>query len=468
MSENADTTLAVYVDVTDTVATHWRAGIQRVVLQLLDQLRRDERLDVRPVVWLQSARSFRSLTADEQVSLDPLASVRPPTPDPGARPGGLTRLVGVVRPWLGRARRSVKTLLVATKAEPFLRRGFNAAMRVSRDRHLVPLAVTLPTGSVLFEMDTVWNNLWVDRAELYERLQTGGVRVAVLVHDLLPQEHPEWFEDSLVRVSDATIRAQVGAADLLLVTSHDGAERVTSWASGQGLDLVEPAVVTLGSDGAAQTAGRASAGGSRPPGGPSAQLPPELDGVRYVLSVGTIEPRKNHATLLEAFDSIWTDDPDAHLVLVGRPGWHSEDLIARIVEHPRAGGRLRWYRGVDDAQLDALYRSARVVAVASLAEGYGLPVVEALLHATPVVASDCGALVEAGAGLADHVAAEDVAAWAEALGLLLADDEASAQRRRAIADYRPPVWADTGRRVAGLLIERFAAVPAEDGSGHTP
>ncbi len=465
MPETSDTTLAVYVDVTDTVATHWRAGIQRVVLQLLDQLRRDERLDVRPVVWLESARSFRSLTADEQVSLDPLASVRPPAPDPGARPGGLTRLVTVVRPWLGRVRRAVRTLLVATRVEPLLRRAYNAAMRVSLDRHLVPLVVDLPSGSVLLEMDTVWNNLWVDRTELYEQLRAGGVRVAALVHDLLPQEHPEWFEPRLVDVSDRTIRAQVSAADLLLVTSHDGAERVVSWASAEGIDAVDPTVVTLGADGAPGAAGPAPADRAGSPGG----LPAELDGVRYALSVGTIEPRKNHATLLDAFEVIWVDDPGANLVLVGNPGWRSEDVISRIVEHPDAGGRLHWYRGVDDTQLGALYRSARVVAVTSLAEGYGLPVVEALLHSTPVVVSDGGALVEAGAGLADHVGAEDVAAWARVLGGLLAeDDEAAALRRRKIAEYRPPVWADTGRQVAGVLIERFADVAAEDGPARTP
>ncbi len=458
----------MHVDVTDTVATHWRAGIQRVVLQVLAQLRADQRLEVRPVVWLESARSFRSLTPHEQASLDPFGSERSATPDPVGKPGRPARVLAAVRPRLGHVRRAVKALLVATRIEPLLRRARSAVMRVSRDRHLVPLVVDLPSGSVLLEMDTVWNNLWLDRSELYEQLHAGGVLVAALVHDLLPQEHPEWFENSLVKVSDRTIRAQVAGADLLLVTSNDGAQRVVSWASDQGLDPVEPTVVTLGADGVAAAPGQDPSDGTGSPAGSPAELPAELEGARFALCVGTIEPRTNHVTLRDAFDLIWADDPGAHLVLVGRPGWHSEDVIARIVEHPHVGGRLHWYRGVDDAQLEAFYESARVVAVASLAEGYGLPVIEALSHSTPVVASDVGALVEAGAGLVDHVGARDASAWAAAMGSLLADDSAAVLRRKALADYRPPVWADTGRQVAGLLVERFVASPAQYDPGSKP
>ena len=292
----------MHVDVTDTVATHWRAGIQRVVLQVLAQLRADQRLEVRPVVWLESARSFRSLTPHEQASLDPFGSERSATPDPVGKPGRPARVLAAVRPRLGHVRRAVKALLVATRIEPLLRRARSAVMRVSRDRHLVPLVVDLPSGSVLLEMDTVWNNLWLDRSELYEQLHAGGVLVAALVHDLLPQEHPEWFENSLVKVSDRTIRAQVAGADLLLVTSNDGAQRVVSWASDQGLDPVEPTVVTLGADGVAAAPGQDPSDGTGSPAGSPAELPAELEGARFALCVSTIQPRKKHNKLLEPLE----------------------------------------------------------------------------------------------------------------------------------------------------------------------
>lgn len=430
--------LRVHVDVTDTASTHWRAGIQRVVLQVLAQLQLDDRLEVVPVVWLESARSFRTLTEAERRSLVRTSSPPAAAPDPFATPSTATRLVRAVRPRLGRLRRAVVGALVAIRVEPLLRRARRAVRRVTRDRALVPLALTPGPGTWLLDMDTVWNNLWVDRDELYRSLQGRGVHVAVLVHDLLPQEHPEWFEASLVEVSDRTIGAQLRAAEVLMVTSADGAQRVRSLAQREGWSVVDPVVVTLGADAAGGGAGAGS-------------LPRELEGIEYVLCVGTVEPRKNHATLLDAVEQRWAQGAGQHLVLVGRPGWHNDDVLRRLHAHPEAGRRLHWYRDASDEQLTAIYRHATVVAVPSLAEGYGLPLIEGLQHGVPVIASDVGAMVEAGAGLTDHVAAQDASAWAEALGGLLDDPARLAERRRDVAGYVPPTWAGTGRRIADLL-----------------
>lgn len=441
--------LRVHVDVTDTVSTHWRAGIQRVVLQVLAQLQLDDRLEVVPVVWLESARSFRTLTEAERHSLVRTSSPPTAAPDPFATPSTAARLVRAVRPTLGRLRRAVVGALVAIRVEPLLRRARRAVRRVTRDRALVPLAITPEPGSWLFDMDTVWNNLWVDRDELYRSLQDRGVHVAVLVHDLLPQEHPEWFEASLVEVSDRTIRAQLCAAELLMVTSADGAQRVHALAQREHWSVVDPVVVTLGADAGAPNAASAAAG--------VGSLPEELEGTDYVLCVGTVEPRKNHATLLDAFEQRWAQGAGQHLVLVGRPGWHNDDVLRRLHDHPEAGRRLHWYRDASDEQLAAIYRHATVVAVPSLAEGYGLPLIEALQHGVPVVASDVGAMVEAGAGLADHVPAQDASAWAAALGRVLDDPDALAQRRREVAGYVAPSWAGTGRRIAELLCGAAAS-----------
>jgi glycosyltransferase involved in cell wall biosynthesis len=310
----------------------------------------------------------------------------------------------------------------------------------------VPLGVALAPGSVLFELDTVWNNTWVDRDDLYARLRADGVHVAALVYDLLPQQHPEWFEPSLVQVSDRTIAAQATHAELVLAISEHTAASFTQWAAIGGHPCVTPRVIALGAD---------AATASDTP----APLPAELDGVRYVLTVGTVEPRKNHVTLLDAFDRLRATDPDAHLVVVGRPGWHNEQVLARLGAHPSLGRHLHWYRSAGDDLLATLYANARVVAVASITEGYGLPVIEAMSHGVPVVASDGGALVEAGGDLVDHVGALDVDAWVTTLGRYLHDDDLVAERRSALRSYRPPTWSDTGREVADALVELFAEPP---------
>lgn len=442
--------LVVHVDVTDTVATHWRAGIQRVVAQLVAGLAADDRLRVVPVVWLESVRGMRTLTPAELERLAPdVTGVPPDAPTIGTASSAsrMRRAVGAasarVRPVLGRLRRGLVSLLVAVRLEPVLRRARRWVLRRTRDRDLVPLQVVPAPGSVLFDMDTVWNNTWIDRGELYRELRAAGVHVAVLVYDLLPQQHPEWFEPSLVRVSDRTVLAQAEHAEAVLAISEHTARSFTEWAGRRGVHAPEPAVVHLGADAAAAAT--------------AAPLPVELEHVRYALTVGTVEPRKNHSTLLDAFERVWSLDPDAHLVVVGRPGWHNRDVIDRLDGHPELGRRLHWFRSAGDDLLAGLYAHARVVAVPSLTEGYGLPVIEALAHGVPVVSSDGGALVEAGGDLVDHVGALDVDAWVLALHTHLSDDALVARRRSALAGFRVPRWSDTAEQVADLLIGRFSA-----------
>ena len=255
--------LVVHVDVTDTVATHWRAGIQRVVAQLVAQLAEDDRLRVVPVVWLESVRGFRTLTAGEARRLAP-TSADTPTP-PAVAPGSGVGVAGRVRPLLGRVRRVAVALLLALRIEPWLRRARRWVLRRTGDRQMVPLQVELGPGSVLFDLDTVWNNTWVDRDELYRELRGRGVHLAVLVYDLLPQQHPEWFEPSLVRVSDRTVAAQAAHAEVVMAISADTARSFCEWADRRGSHPPLPEVIDLGAD-AASSVGHPAALPAEPPG----------------------------------------------------------------------------------------------------------------------------------------------------------------------------------------------------------
>ncbi len=305
----------------------------------------------------------------------------------------------------------------------------------------MPLVYHPPSGSVLLEMDTVWNNLWVDRALLLAQLRDRGVHVAVLVYDLLPQRRPEWFEPTLVEVSDHTLRAQMTHAELVFAISRHTATDLADWTRQHRIGAPDAVVVTLGADLPALDAS-------------PVPTPVALDGHHHVLVVGTVEPRKNHTVLLDAFDRWRHLGSDLHLVIVGRPGWHNDDVIARIESHPELGRSLHWLRDCDDATLAGLYRSATVVAVPSITEGFGLPVVEALSYGVPVVASNGGALPEAAAGYAELVAPDDVGGWVRAI---VAHDhtEHHARVTAGLQGYRPPSWTDTARTVADELTTAF-------------
>ena len=184
-----------------------------------------------------------------------------------------------------------------------------------------------------------------------------------------------------------------------------------------------------------------------------ADPPAELAGLRYLLCVSTLEPRKNQALLLDAMDALWDRYPDLALVLVGRIGWKTEGLVERITTHPQLGRRLFWYDRVDDALLDTLYRGAFLSVTPSFSEGFGVPVVEALAHGVPTLSSNGGALPEAGGERAEYFAPDDLDALVSAAERHLSDPGYHAGRRAALADYRPPTWADSARQVRDALAD---------------
>ncbi len=109
---------------------------------------------------------------------------------------------------------------------------------------------------------------------------------------------------------------------------------------------------------------------------------------RPYLTVGTIEPRKNHVLLVDAFERIWQRHSDARLLIVGRVGWLCESLVQRIRRHPQYQRSLFMFNDLSDSELEFCYQHAKAFLFPSHAEGFGLPVVEALQHGLPVLASD--------------------------------------------------------------------------------
>jgi alpha-1,2-rhamnosyltransferase len=133
---------------------------------------------------------------------------------------------------------------------------------------------------------------------------------------------------------------------------------------------------------------------NKPPSRKAAAI--RASGPPYFLSVGTIEPRKGYAVALAAFDKLWSVGVDARYVIVGRCGWHVRALQRRIVEHPQYGRRLFWLDDATDADLEHLYEGARALVFSSFAEGFGLPIIEAMRHKLPVIASDAPIFREIG------------------------------------------------------------------------
>ncbi|MGC6744836.1 glycosyltransferase [Escherichia coli] len=112
--------------------------------------------------------------------------------------------------------------------------------------------------------------------------------------------------------------------------------------------------------------------------------------------VSTIEPRKQHAAVLEAFEKLWNENVDANLVFVGKEGWMVEDLINKMNVHPELNKRFFWFSGISDNQLNLVYKASDCLICASAGEGFGLPIIEAAQHSLPVIARDIPVFREVG------------------------------------------------------------------------
>jgi glycosyltransferase involved in cell wall biosynthesis len=151
---------------------------------------------------------------------------------------------------------------------------------------------------------------------------------------------------------------------------------------------------------------------------------------RYLLYVGTIEPRKGLDMLLDAYARLVATGTGAELVLGGRLGWDYDRLLARIEAWPPPG-RVRRLGYVAAADLPALYAGAAAVVYPSREEGFGFPPLEAMACGVPVAATDTSSLRENLRGAAELVPSGDATALAAALHRLLSDEQLWADRRTA-------------------------------------
>lgn len=172
----------------------------------------------------------------------------------------------------------------------------------------------------------------------------------------------------------------------------------------------------------------------------------------YILSVGTIQPRKNYLRLLEAFKQI--DRPDLDLVIAGGRGW-LENLAYRQAQESGLGDRIRFLGFVDDSDLPALYSAAQLFVFPSLYEGFGLPVLEAMACGIPVVTSNVSSLPEIAGDAALLVDPYDIEMLASAITEALEDQ---AVREKLVSRGTERARQFTWSRAAQQLLQHYKAL----------
>lgn len=237
-------------------------------------------------------------------------------------------------------------------------------------------------GALFFALDFATDAVHRYRQQLRAFKRKGGV-IWFVLHDVLPMSHPHWFTPASRLRYRRWLRVCAALADGIMCVSSSVANEVRGLLRTRlGLrSLPVVRTIRLGADVSISSSSTS----------PTARSPMKIaDGrlAEAVLVVGTLEPRKGHADVLAAFDLIWGAGDTIPLVLIGKPGWGTRDLQARLSQHPQAGTNLFWYTDIDDDELRWAYRQCRMTLVPSLAEGYGLPLDEALALGSPVLARD--------------------------------------------------------------------------------
>jgi glycosyltransferase involved in cell wall biosynthesis len=327
-------------------------------------------------------------------------------------------------------------------ADPALIRTADSLADVSQEaRDYFDLDI-FAAGDVFFEPDAAWSEP-VSRGALFRALKAKGVIVVVLNHDVIPFLLPQFFPANTLVSFAETIADHLQYADYALATSPGVARDLRALSERFLGRSMTTRVIKLGADLTPPLSAGDEAATT------FAATFPELAGLRFLLAVGTVEPRKNQALLLQAFDRL--DAKDAGLVIAGRRGWMAEEVVAALTSHPAFGKRVFWYADLDDEALRALYRNAYASVVPSHYEGYGLPVVEALSQGCATVTSDAGSLPEVAAGCAEVFPLENGEALFAIIDRLYGDPRYHAALKEKASRFQPTSWKEAGESVARAL-----------------
>lgn len=236
-------------------------------------------------------------------------------------------------------------------------------------------------GDVFLGLDFSLDTVRRYRRQL-TKFQRAGGRLWFLVCDLLPVERPTWFSPNNVLRYKTWLDTIVGISEGFLCISQQTDQDLRHvLAERYGIvSGYRTAIVPMGHDIRESLLDPLV---KRPNGSARFDLTSP-----FSLMVGTLEPRKGHADILAAFSELWRQGADDRLVLVGRLGWAVEELRDAIRAHPEHGRKLLWFDDVDDLELERIYQACQGVIIASHAEGFGLPLIEALGHGKPVLARD--------------------------------------------------------------------------------
>jgi len=297
---------------------------------------------------------------------------------------------------------------------------------------------------IFFDIDSVWN-ADLQREFFYAKLKKNDFFIYNFIYDLIPILFPQFMYATTRNNFTPYINAILRYSDFVFFDSYSASHDFTNIQKKSSLkNKIKKKVIYLGSDFTKLSSTKKHT------------LSPKYENLllkKYILFVGTFEPRKNQSLMLDAFDELSQKYPELHLIFIGKIGWNVERIISRIDTHPLKNKRVLHLQNIDDVTLKSFYESAYIVAYLSHYEGYGLPVVESLLYGNITIVSKNSSMPEVGGKYADYIENDSKEELTFLCEKYVKNSELYSSKKKSIqSDYKSHDWATFYGKISKYLI----------------
>ena len=243
--------------------------------------------------------------------------------------------------------------------------------------------ITAGPGDIFLGLDLTASILPTHHGQL-ESWKKRGTTIHFLIYDLLPVLNPEWFHSRTTQNFYHWLKTIAILADSAICISNSVKNELKCWLKIKyGIDEISLPIhtVPMGCDLDATL--------------PSTGLPEQSNellqkyaGAPTALMLGTLEPRKGHMLVINAFEELWKRGYNYQLAIIGKPGWKTQTLQSYINNHKELDQRLFWQKDASDQFIDQVFQRIFGLISASKGEGFGLPLIEAAAYGKPILARD--------------------------------------------------------------------------------
>ena len=320
----------------------------------------------------------------------------------------------------------------------FLKDIKNYQFTVKKDIDLL-LDINSQKNKIFFDIDSVWN-AEIKREDLYKKLKQNNFKIFNFIYDLTPVLLPDLARETTKTNFPSFILSVFEYSDFVFFDSISAQSDFFALKQLKNFTReISSKVIHLGSDFLickSQNNNQHS----------------QLLSQKYILFVGTIEPRKSQSLVLEAFEELHAKYLDLHLVLIGSIGWKVEDFVQHLKLHSLKDKFIHHLTRIDDETLSLFYQNAFLVTYISQYEGYGLPIAESLQHANITIASNNSSMIEVGKNYADYIPENTKVHLVDVISLYLDNQSLYNQKKQYIKKhYKPHNWDDFYNAIMEVL-----------------